>query len=393
MDIPSFLNKTNPYFPKLKSSDKAKFHDRVEKFIDRKSITGRQNFLVTQEVRVTLAAAAVQLTLGLDTWDLDYFSQILIYPSEYQNPQTRQMHKGETNMGGFMCFSWIDFLRGNKTPDDKINLGLHEFGHALRFSGMQGHEPDYFFDNYFKRWLACASREYTKMRKGYASILRKYGAVNINEFFSVVVETFFENPQEFKTNLPELYHHTSILLNQTTAIDGSIVLNCRESLMKLNISKDIKENRTLLKYVLPNSGAIYAALLFVIFGCFSLLGDGYKHPPAYILFILAGLCWLHLERKYTRAYFKGKDLIIEKGFFLTKNPHSKTLPISQLISFYANYYELDNTPKMNGCNIVFYYEGDFYEENLYFEVTPSHFDQLCDALIANYVHVHIVRQS
>lgn len=93
MDIPSFLNKTNPYFQKLKSSDKAKFHDRVEKFIDRKSITGRQNFLVTQEVRVTLAAAAVQLTLGLDTWDLDYFSQILIYPSEYQNPQTRQKDK------------------------------------------------------------------------------------------------------------------------------------------------------------------------------------------------------------------------------------------------------------------------------------------------------------
>jgi hypothetical protein len=41
-------------------------------------------------------------------------------------------------------------------------------------------------------------------------------------------------------------------------------------------------------------------------------------------------------------------LIIEKGFFLTKNPHSKTLPISQLISFYANYYELDNTPKIEG---------------------------------------------
>jgi hypothetical protein len=69
------------------------------------------------------------------------------------------------------------------------------------------------------------------------------------------------------------------------------------------------------------------------------------------------------------------------------------LPISQLISFYANYYELDNTPKMNGCNIVFYYEGDFYEENLYFDLSQPHFDQLCDALIANYVHVHIVRQS
>ncbi len=302
------------------------------------------------------------------------------------------MHKGETNMGGFMCFSWNDFLRGNQTPDDKINLGLHEFGHALRFSGIQGNETDYFFDNYFKRWLACASREYTRMRKGYASILRKYGAVNINEFFSVVVETFFERPTEFKTNLPELYHHTSILLNQTTAIDGSIVLNCRESLMKLNIAKDIKENRDVLKYVLPNSGAMYAAILFVIFAGFTLLGGGYKHPPAYILLILASLCWMRLERKYTRAYFKNKNLLIEKGFFLTKNPHSKTLPISQLISLYVNYSEFDGRNKVNSCILTYYYEGDFYEEELYFEFTQPTFDLLCDELIANYVHVHIVNQ-
>ena len=388
--MPSFLNKTNPYFQKLDISAKAKFHDRVEKFIDRKSITGRQNFLVTQEVRVTLAAAAVQITLGLETWDLDYFNQILIYPSEYQNPQTKQMHKGETNMGGFMCFSWNDFLKGNQTPDDKINLGLHEFGHALRFSGIQGNATDYFFDNYFKRWLACASREYSKMRKGYASILRKYGAVNINEFFSVVIETFFEKPTEFKTNLPELYHHTSILLNQTTAADGSIILNCRASLMKLNIGKDIKENRNVLKYVLPNSGNMYVALLFTIFGGFSLLGEGYMYPPAYILLGLAILGWLHLEGKYTRAYFKGKDVILEKGFFLSKNLHTKTLPLSQLISFYANYSDLDGKNKINSSIITYYYEGDFYEEELYFKFTQPEFDLLCSQLIENYVHVHIV---
>lgn len=348
--------------------------------------------MVTQEVRVTLAAAAVQLTLGLDVWDLDYFSQILIYPSEYQNPQTRQMHKGETNMGGFMCFSWNDFLKGNQTPDDKINLGLHEFGHALRFSGIQGHETDYFFDNYFKRWLACASREYTKMRKGYASILRKYGAVNINEFFSVVIETFFEKPSEFKANLPELYHHSSILLNQTTAVDGSIILNCRESLLRLNIAKEIKENRQALKYVLPNSGAMYAAILFAIFGGFTLLGEGYMHPPAYILLGLAGLCWMHLEGKYSRIYFKGKDVSIEKGFLFSKNLHTKTFPISQLISFYTNYSEMNNDGKINSSIVTYYYEGDFYEEELYFDITQPEFDVLCSQLISNYVHVHVVNQ-
>ena len=84
-----------------------------------------------------IAASAVQLTFGLETWDLSYFTQILIYPSEYKNPQTGRYHKGETNLGGFMCLSWSDFIEGIKNPTDKVNLGLHEFGHALRFNSIR----------------------------------------------------------------------------------------------------------------------------------------------------------------------------------------------------------------------------------------------------------------
>lgn len=384
------------YYHKLDTTSKVKFHERVELFIDKKSITGRQNFTITQEVRVTLAAAAVQLTLGLETWDLDYFNQILIYPCEYKNPQTGQMHKGETNMGGFMCFSWNDFLKGNQTPDDKINLGLHEFGHALRFNGINGNATDYFFDNYFKRWLACASREYTKMRKGYPSILRKYGAVNINEFFSVVIETFFEKPNEFKNTLPELFHHTSILLNQTINTNGSVVLNCRDELMSLNKGKNITAIDNAIKYVLPKSGIMYSAFLFVAFGVFSLLGDGYKYPHPYILLCIAALLWLYLERNYASIYFKDKSIRVEKGYLLHNKFYAKIVPISQLISFYVNYSNsesnLTNRQVINSSVITFYYEGNFYEEELHFELSEPDFEQLCNLLIENYVHVHVVRE-
>lgn len=387
-DIKSFLDKNNLYYQKLNLSGKDLFIKRVQVFVEKKAITGRQNFVVTPEISVTLAASAVQLTLGLDTWDISYFKQILIYPDEYKNPQTGIMHKGETNLGGFMCFSWKDFMSGNQTQNDKINLGLHEFAHALRFNGIQGSETDYFFENYFKRWLACANIEFNKIRKGELSIFRKYGAVNINEFFSVLVETFFETPLEFKKYFPELYIQTSILLNQTLSDGGHVILNCRENLMKENSNKLSSNFDNIISYKLPFDGAMIMGVLFFIVGFFTLFGGGYLYPSPYILFGIAFICLFYSERKYTRIYFGTTTFRIEKGFLLLKGFQFKTLPISQLISLYVGYEHSDHK-RVNSVEITYYYNGDFYQDELYCRVSQPQFDLLCDELIKNFVHVFI----
>lgn len=304
------------------------------------------------------------------------------------------MHKGETNLGGFMCFSWKDFVSGNQTPDDKINLGLHEFGHALRFNGINGDETDYFFEHYFKRWLACAAREFSRMRKGYSSILRKYGSVNINEFFSVVVETFFEKPQEFKVNLPELYNHTAIILNQTFLDDGSIQLNCREKLMQQNKSNLNNVVNDALIYSLKNNGHVIAAVLFFLIGVVSLSGEGYKYPPAYILFVIAGIFWMYFEKKFTRFKFEKNGFTVVKGFLLLKGFQIKTLPLSNMISLYANcvkeYKENgDFVKEIAYITIMYYTAGDFYEEEMTCEINRPQFDTLCRELSGNYIHIFI----
>ncbi|MCB9336447.1 MAG: zinc-dependent peptidase, partial [Flavobacteriales bacterium] len=40
-----------------------------------------------------------------------------------------------------------------------------------------------------------------------------YAATNMEEFFAVSVEHFFEAPDEFKVSLPDLYTQLSIMLN------------------------------------------------------------------------------------------------------------------------------------------------------------------------------------
>ncbi len=349
--------------------------------------------MITSDVSIQIAASAVQVTFGLETWDYSHFSQILVYPSEYKNPKTGNMHKGETNLGGFMCFSWKDFVSGNEIPDDKINLGLHEFGHALRFNGINGAATDYFFEHYFKRWLACAVKDYSKLREGQLSIFRKYGAVNINEFFSVVIETFFEKPAQFKLTFPELYTQTSILLNQTFLEDGSIKLNCREQLLQVVKTTLTADFDDALRYNLRYNGTMFMAVLFATTGVFFLLGEGYKYPPPYILFSIAGVFWIHLERKYTKVHFKTTGLIVTKGFLFLNRLCTKTIPLSQLISLYVGYEYLKEdgitSKQISAASVTYYKDGDFYEDDLYLDVNQPQFDLLCRELINNDIHVFI----
>lgn len=46
------------------------------------------------------------------------------------------------------------------------------------------------------------------------TIFRNYATTNEMEFFAVALENFFENPDHFRQELPQLYHHMTIPLNQ-----------------------------------------------------------------------------------------------------------------------------------------------------------------------------------
>jgi len=293
-----------------------------------------------------------------------------------------------------MCFSWTDFLKGNQTPDDKINLGLHEFAHALRFNGIKGNPTDYFFDNYFKRWLASAYIEFSRMRKGYESVFRKYGSVNINEFFSVVVETFFESPLEFKSKLPELYLFTSILLNQTFTNDGKPLINCREVLLVQSNTSLKSDYSSALIYYLRYNGPFFIAVAFFVVGVFSMKGGGYKYPPPYIMFTLAALAWSYLEINYSRLYFQKDKFSIRKGYLFVQYFRDIELPYSNLISFELRYEHIENklgqtVKQISDANLTYYRNGNFYTEDLSLDIIQPQFDELCNDLRRNYVHVFI----
>lgn len=216
------LNKF-PYYSQLNKDQRTKFLERILTFIAEKEFETREGLVLTEEMVVLISATAIQLTFGLERYLFPHFSEIIIYPDQYFSRRAQAYHKGEVNLAGIVVLSWSDFQKGHSIQDG-VNLGLHEWAHVLRFDRIKNHNYDSFFLQYYDKWLHVSKKEFNNLTNGKASIFRKYGGANPVEFLAVCIEVFFEKPELFKAELPELYKHTTILLNQDPAakiFDGS----------------------------------------------------------------------------------------------------------------------------------------------------------------------------
>ena len=206
------------YYQDLHPKLKREFERRVRYFLIHKEFTPRKMEKITEQMKVLVSASAVQLTFGFKPLKFSNFNEIIIYPEQYISPHTGNKHRGEVNSSGIIVLSWHDFLKGYKSPHDGFNLGLHEMAHALQVADAFASEEYAFMDEQsLKAWHKVSAKEYYKIRKGEKSFLRKYAGKSLPEFFAVCVEHFFEQPQVFKTRLPDLYQALSDLLRQDPA--------------------------------------------------------------------------------------------------------------------------------------------------------------------------------
>jgi Mlc titration factor MtfA (ptsG expression regulator) len=211
--IEEILNQTVPFFRNLTAESKKKFILRVAAFISAKRFLGMEGLQVTFEMKVRIAATAVKLTFGLAKTGLRHYKVIKIFPESFYSRMHDRYLKGGASTGGTLLFSWKDFEEGYQDPSDRYNLGLHEMAHALRIELKYGSDFDNRFADYTDQWEKLALPEFEKMNQGKTSFLRDYGGTNMEEFFAVCVEHFFEVPDDFRKQLPDIYNHLCFLLN------------------------------------------------------------------------------------------------------------------------------------------------------------------------------------
>ncbi|WP_165698019.1 zinc-dependent peptidase [Flavobacterium nackdongense] len=203
------------FFKRLTPKNKIYFEHRVASFIKKYPFIGKEEILITDEMKIIIAATYISLTFGMRHYLIDLFTKIIVYPSAYFSTSKQQFHKGEFNPKmKAVVFSWEDFILGHQTTNDNINLGLHEFSHILHFHGLKSNDPSaiIFYDQYNKviTYYNDANLNKKLSEQGY---FREYAYENRFEFIAVILEHFFETPQLFKINYPELYQDVSSMIN------------------------------------------------------------------------------------------------------------------------------------------------------------------------------------
>ncbi|MCB2221257.1 MAG: zinc-dependent peptidase [Bacteroidetes bacterium] len=207
------LEENFEFFRHFNPKQQRHFASRVMLFIRDKKFEGRDQLKITFKMKILIAATAVRVTLGLKTFTFPSFHTILIYPAKFYSGFSKAVVKGETNMAGVMVLSWQDFLFGVSDQNDNLNLGYHEFGHALFVERFRETMDSKFMDNY-DRWRRLVFSKGKLREAELKQTFRAYANYNEHEFFAVAVENFLERPGKFKRDLPNLYALMTKMLNQ-----------------------------------------------------------------------------------------------------------------------------------------------------------------------------------
>lgn len=204
------------FYNKLRPIQKRRFEHRVATYLLKKRFVGREGFTITDKVKINIAATAVMLTFGFRTYLLPMLETIIVYPSTFYSKTNETHHKGEFNpILKIMAISWKHFEAGFEISNDNINLGIHEFAHVIHLNSLRGKDiSSIIFSENFKELTRYLS-ENIKLRNRLieSDFFRDYAFTNQFEFIAVIIETFIESPQEFRSQFPELYKKTRQMLN------------------------------------------------------------------------------------------------------------------------------------------------------------------------------------
>ena len=224
---PFFLKKLKPnqkfileqqfkFYNKLTPKHKIYFEHRVASFIIDKHFIGRDNLHVTEEMKVLISATAVMLTFGFRDFYIGLINKIFIYPEEFYSNMNQDYHKGEFNPRlETLVLSWKDFKNGFEIEKDKLNLGIHEFAHAIHLNSMKERDVSstIFSDSFKELTELLANTETLRKDLINSEYFREYAYTNQYEFLAVIIESFIESPEDFKTQFPEIYSKTKQMLN------------------------------------------------------------------------------------------------------------------------------------------------------------------------------------
>ncbi len=217
-----FTQRSLPFYRRLPAEHRRALREGIQIFIAEKEFLGIGHLEITDQIKVTIAASACLLVVGIP--ELGVFprlGEVIVHPHDFGDvveavgPDGRRYRIHQTRAGeawrrGPVVLAWDSVRRSVARPCDGYNVLFHEFAHVLDMqAGIADGSPPLGSKQRQATWSRVFEAEYQAFReegrRGRLTFLDPYGASNPAEFFAVVTEHFFEQPQELKARHRQLY--------------------------------------------------------------------------------------------------------------------------------------------------------------------------------------------
>ncbi len=187
-------------------------------------------FELTDDVRVSIAAQASMLLLGLEIDDYPQLTSVIVHPSTVRlsgdhavgsglRSTGTQTLAGQAHYRGPVVLSWSAARRGARFPVHGQNVVYHEFAHQLdMLDGITDGTPPLGDEAARERWVEVCTTAYDTVRAEGSPVLRPYAGTNPAEFFAVATEVFFNRPLEVREHEPALYAELRAFYRQDPAV-------------------------------------------------------------------------------------------------------------------------------------------------------------------------------
>ncbi len=229
----AIIERNVEYYHHLTDEDRSRLGGLTRIFLDETIFEGAGGLELTDEIRVTIAAQACLLLLGLEQDTYADLRTVIVYPGAFVVPydvhlgdwlvnRESRVLSGESWGHGTVILSWHDVVAGTADLRDGYNVVFHEFAHRLdQESGSANGAPDLPERSMYAGWARVLGREYQglidDLEHHRPTELDGYGAESPAEFFAVATEFFFERPHRMRAHHPELYEQFRLFYRRDPA--------------------------------------------------------------------------------------------------------------------------------------------------------------------------------
>ena len=216
-----------PAFARLPDDVQWQIKKHAQVLIAEKPFIGCAGLVVTDEMRVLIAAQAALLLLNRHTAALRDLRQVLVYPGAFivdrqvadgtgVAHRTRRVLAGESWQQGQVILSWGDVLADAANAERGRNVVVHEFAHQLdQETGAANGAPALPTAARRRQWAHVMSTAFADLQarvsRDEPGLIDVYGATDPAEFFAVLSELFFTRPAGLMQTHPALYRELALL--------------------------------------------------------------------------------------------------------------------------------------------------------------------------------------